>query len=102
MPGTVNVESSDELPPRVESRVEPHVESHVDIAPNGDHSAPTDDHSSHHHLTDSNGWDGKLRIDRNASIHNPEALSDPEYSDEDNVLPGEEISPDEGMFLRLR
>lgn len=47
-------------------------------------------------LTDSKGWDGKLRVDRNALIQNPEALSDPEYSDDENVLPGEEVAADEG------
>lgn len=49
-------------------------------------------------LRDSKGWDGKLRIDRNATIQNPEALTDPEYSDEENVLEGQEISADEGIF----
>lgn len=47
-------------------------------------------------LRDSKGWDGKLRIDRTATIQNPEAVSDPEYSDEENVVPGQEISADEG------
>lgn len=48
--------------------------------------------------TDSKGWDGKLRVDRRPVLQNPEAISDPEYSDEDHVVPGEEISADEGMF----
>lgn len=47
-------------------------------------------------LTNSKGWDGKLRVPKSALMSNPEALSDPEYSDEENVLPGEEIAPDEG------
>ncbi|KAL9116147.1 MAG: hypothetical protein Q9227_000517 [Pyrenula ochraceoflavens] len=51
-------------------------------------------------LKDSNGWDGKLRVERNAVIQNPEALSDPEYSDED-APPVEEISADEGRMLVL-
>jgi protein phosphatase 1 regulatory subunit 7 len=46
-------------------------------------------------LRNSRGWDGKLRVKR-PSISNPEALSDPDYSDEENVLPGEVISADEG------
>jgi protein phosphatase 1 regulatory subunit 7 len=29
-------------------------------------------------------------------LANPEALSDPEYSDDDNVVPGEEVAADEG------
>ncbi|KAI0126952.1 protein phosphatases PP1 regulatory subunit sds22 [Xylariales sp. AK1849] len=53
-------------------------------------------------LTDSKGWDGKLRIDRTALLQNPEALSDPEYSDEENVLHGDEISADEGEAATLR
>jgi len=49
-------------------------------------------------LRNSKGWDGKLRVQR-PSLANPEALSDPEYSDDENVLPGGEISADEGMNL---
>ncbi|KAI7667561.1 L domain-like protein, partial [Hortaea werneckii] len=29
------------------------------------------------------GWDGKLRVNKQATLANPEALSDPEYSDDD-------------------
>ena len=47
-------------------------------------------------LRNSKGWDGKLRLPKNAVLANPEALSDPEYSDDDNVHPGDEISADEG------
>lgn len=47
-------------------------------------------------LRDSKGWDGKLRVPKSTTLANPEALSDPEYSDEDNVVPGEEIAADEG------
>jgi protein phosphatase 1 regulatory subunit 7 len=47
-------------------------------------------------LRNSKGWDGKLRLPKNTLLANPEALSDPEYSDEDNVIPGDEIDPDEG------
>ena len=46
----------------------------------------------------SKGWDGKLRVPKTAVLANPEALSDPEYSDEDNIMDGEEISPDEGTY----
>lgn len=53
-------------------------------------------------LTNGKGWDGKLRIPGRVSLANPEALSDPEYSDEDNVVPGDEIQPDEGMVLASR
>lgn len=45
----------------------------------------------------SSGWDGKLRVEKKFELVNPEALSDPEYSDEENVVPGETIDADEGM-----
>jgi len=45
----------------------------------------------------STGWDGKLRIERTAVLANPEAISDPEYSDDEHVNPGEQIDADEGM-----
>ena len=51
-----------------------------------------------HRPRDSNGWDGKLRVERRAVITNPEALSDPEYSDED-APPVQEIDADEGAFF---
>lgn len=46
----------------------------------------------------SSGWDGKLRIEKEkkAELVNPEAISDPEYSDEEQVLPGQVIEADEG------
>lgn len=44
---------------------------------------------------DSNGWDGKLRVEKKAVLANPEALSDSEYSDE-NAPPMEQIEADEG------
>jgi protein phosphatase 1 regulatory subunit 7 len=49
-------------------------------------------------LRNSKGWDGKLRVPKNALLANAEALSDPEYSDDENVLPGEELPADEGQF----
>ncbi|KAI0513051.1 hypothetical protein F5B22DRAFT_285502 [Xylaria bambusicola] len=71
--------------------------SHVEIASSGDHQESADTQLSHS-LRDSKGWDGKLRVDRNALIQNPEALSDPEYSDTENVLPGQEISADQDLL----
>lgn len=44
-----------------------------------------------------NGWDGKLRVNKQASLANPEALSDPEYSDED-APPVDQIAADEGVY----
>ena len=53
-------------------------------------------------MKDNKGWDGKLRVGPQATITNPEAIEDPDYSDED-APPVEEIEADEGMFLtRLR
>ena len=46
----------------------------------------------------SSGWDGKARVERRAVITNPEALSDPEFSDED-ALPVEQIDADEGRRI---
>ncbi|MCV5131947.1 hypothetical protein OFL98_24950, partial [Escherichia coli] len=70
----------------------------------GHHIELVDDHPSPRHegeagspaLRDSKGWDGKLRVPKSAVLTNPEALSDPEYSDDDNVVPGEEVAADEG------
>ncbi|KAL3472919.1 hypothetical protein BJX99DRAFT_249324 [Aspergillus californicus] len=45
----------------------------------------------------SKGWDGKLRVEPKATITNPEALEDPDYSDSD-APPVEEINADEGEF----
>ena len=59
-------------------------------APDGDHSS-----SNRSGPTNSRGWDGKLRVERRAILTNPEALSDPDYSDEDAPAV-EEIAADEG------
>lgn len=42
------------------------------------------------------GWDGKLRVNKQATLANPEALSDPDYSDED-APPVDQIAADEGV-----
>ena len=47
---------------------------------------------------DSQGWDGKLRLPpRQAVITNPEALSDPDYSDKD-APPVDQIEADEDLL----
>jgi hypothetical protein len=46
-------------------------------------------------MKDSKGWDGKLRVEPRATITNPEALEDPDYSDSD-APPVVEINADEG------
>lgn len=68
--------------------------AHIDIQ--DDRVAPREDAGASPALRNSKGWDGKLRVPKSALVANPEALSDPEYSDDNNVLPGEEISADEG------
>ncbi|KAI9374832.1 hypothetical protein BJX61DRAFT_532091 [Aspergillus egyptiacus] len=54
-------------------------------------------HRKHHTMKDSKGWDGKLRVEPRATITNPEALEDPEYSDSD-APPVEEIDADEDLL----
>ena len=49
----------------------------------------------------STGWDGKLRLEKKIELANPEALSNSDYSDEEQVLPGETIEADEGMNALL-
>ncbi|KAK6072883.1 protein phosphatase pp1 regulatory subunit [Seiridium cupressi] len=68
---------------------------HIELVEDETHSERGDGNHSPA-LTDSKGWDGKLRVDRTALLQNPEALSDSEYSDDENVLPGEELAADEG------
>jgi protein phosphatase 1 regulatory subunit 7 len=68
--------------------------NHIELP--DDNSSPRHDGEASPGLRNSKGWDGKLRVPKNALLANPEALSDPEYSDEDNVIPGEEVAADEG------
>ena len=69
---------------------------HINIQ--DDRTSPREEAEPSQGMTNSQGWDGKLRVPKNALVANPEALSDPEYSDDDNVLPGEEIAADEGKL----
>lgn len=50
-------------------------------------------------LRNSKGWDGKLRVEKTAVLANPEVLSDPEASDDSNVIPGEQLPADEGRLI---
>ncbi|KAL3423459.1 Protein phosphatase 1 regulatory subunit SDS22 [Phlyctema vagabunda] len=67
--------------------------------PNNDENATTAGSST---PRSSSGWDGKLRVEKekekNLVLANPEAISDPEYSDEEHVLPGETIDADEDLL----
>lgn len=60
----------------------------------------TTTHRNGSSLRDSQGWDGKLRMDKKAVVKNAEILSDPEYSDEE-APPVEQIVADEGKRRRL-
>ena len=67
---------------------------HIELV--DDNPSPRPDGEASPGLRDSKGWDGKLRVPKSAVLANPEALSDPEYSDDDNVIPGDEVAADEG------
>ncbi|RMY88916.1 hypothetical protein D0861_04537 [Hortaea werneckii] len=58
--------------------------------PNHTSSKPSTPHSK-------SGWDGKLRVNKQATLANPEALSDPEYSDDD-APPVDQIAADEDLL----
>jgi len=65
-----------------------------------DESLPkqTESQDDPHTLTNSQGWDGKLRMTpKSATLTNPEALSDPEYSDPE-APPVEQIDADEDLL----
>ncbi|KAI8961972.1 protein phosphatases PP1 regulatory subunit sds22 [Daldinia sp. FL1419] len=89
MPGQLNGDAGHEH--------EPPAQHHIEVVEDETRSERGDGQPSPG-LRDSKGWDGKLRVDRNALFKNPEALSDPEYSDDENVLPGQEISADEDLL----
>jgi len=72
---------------------------HIELV--DDNPSPRHDGEASPGLRDSKGWDGKLRVPKSAILTNPEALSDPEYSDDDNVVPGEEVAADEGKHIIL-
>ena len=71
-------------------------DSHAHIDIQDDHPSPRAEGETSPGLRNSKGWDGKLRVPKAALVTNPEALSDPEYSDDENVLGGETINADEG------
>ena len=70
--------------------------AHIDIQE--DLPSPRAEGEASPGMRNSKGWDGKLRVPKSALITNPEALSDPEYSDDSNVLEGDEIEADEGSI----
>lgn len=70
--------------------------SETNGAPNGGEATNgTDSKSSTPHSK--SGWDGKLRVNKQAALANPEALDDPDYSDED-APPVDQIAADEDLL----
>ncbi|MBE7180665.1 MAG: hypothetical protein INR71_05545 [Terriglobus roseus] len=67
-------------------------------AADGDANSNVNGTSTNGAPRDSKGWDGKLRVEKRPVIANPEALSDPDYSDED-APPVEQIEADEGGLV---
>ncbi|KAF3806724.1 Protein phosphatase 1 regulatory subunit SDS22 [Colletotrichum gloeosporioides] len=87
MPGSVDPKTPTEHSPRQSPRIELPEEE----------GSPRHDGQASPGMRNSKGWDGKLRVQRTAVLANPEVLSDPE-SDDENVVPGEELPADEGKF----
>ncbi|KAJ0351924.1 hypothetical protein COL154_003723 [Colletotrichum chrysophilum] len=88
MPGSVDPKTPTEHSPRHSPRIE---------LPEEEEGSPRHDGQASPGMRNSKGWDGKLRVQRTAVLANPEVLSDPE-SDDENVVPGEELPADEGKF----
>lgn len=87
------VEQASEGQSQPEGQGDHQVHPHIELPPSD---------SSHQHssapLVNSNGWDGKLRMpSRHAVLSNPEALSDPDYSDPE-APPTEQIDADEDLL----
>jgi protein phosphatase 1 regulatory subunit 7 len=72
----------------------PQTDVHIQIPSEEDH--PIEESSGP--LVSKSGWDGKLRMPKgNAVLANPEALSDPDYSDPD-APPVDQIEADEDLL----
>ncbi|RXG50208.1 hypothetical protein VDGE_01074 [Verticillium dahliae] len=61
-------------------------------------TSPKADGQSSPGIRNSKGWDGKLRVERTATLANPEILESEPESDDENVLPGEELPADEDLL----
>ncbi|EME45158.1 hypothetical protein DOTSEDRAFT_71009 [Dothistroma septosporum NZE10] len=66
--------------------------------------SPAQENGSHNHGNSTNGvarsssgWDGKLRVNKQATLANPEALEDSDHSDED-APPPDHIAADEDLL----
>lgn len=82
----------------MEETQEPPVSKHSEIFPETRQTPASEKRAS---LRDSQGWDGKLRLDKKAVVTNAEVLSDPEYSD-DEAPPADQIVADEGRYGHLQ
>lgn len=76
----------------MEETQEPFLFNQNEIIPEIRQTPPSEKRAS---LRDSQGWDGKLRLDKKAVVTNAEVLSDPEHSD-DEAPPVDQIEADEG------
>lgn len=87
---------SDSTPqPQIDGKEEEEAHAQIELPPE-DSTKQTS--SSSAPLTNSSGWDGKLRMPpRNAVLANPEVLSDPDYSDPD-APPVDQIAADEDLL----
>ncbi|KIL85655.1 adenylate cyclase [Fusarium avenaceum] len=72
--------------------------AHIEVPEGDDKPSPRAEGESSPGLRNSKGWDGKLRVPKSAAMANPEALSDSDYSDEENVMKGEKIDADEDLL----
>lgn len=82
----------------MEETQEPPLSKQSQIIPETPQTPPSENRAS---LRDSQGWDGKLRLDKKAVVTNAEILSDPEYSD-DEAPPVGQIAADEGRYGHLQ
>ncbi|KAF2465724.1 protein phosphatase 1 regulatory subunit 7 [Lindgomyces ingoldianus] len=73
----------------------PHVE--LDPAATNDSNEARDHEGKDHKPRDSKGWDGKLRLDKNALTADADAQSEPEMS-EDEGPPPEQLAADEDLL----
>ncbi|CAG1981000.1 unnamed protein product, partial [Fusarium graminearum] len=74
------------------------VHAHIELPSGDEQPSPRADGDSSPGLRNSKGWDGKLRVPKSLSLANPEAMTDSEYSDEENVMKGEKIDADEDLL----
>ena len=83
-----------EQPTRIPHPVDEESELHEAQHPDGNSGPSSKPNDA---LRNSEGWDGKLRVDKQTVLSNPELLTDPDpASSDENVIPGEQLDQDEG------